>query len=207
MDTFERWLRALGGLASIGTLTLALLGILESIRRPSGRVEPGARLALRAPVLLGATILFLSVGALLWRPLPLRVPPQWGAGVPLFGALVFFPSLGLYLWGLKSLGEMFGPSSGLGVRLHAHHHLVTAGPYALVRHPMYLGVIGAGIGALFLYRTWATLAFAFTMLGLVFRARREEKVLHEEFGPEWEAYASHVPAWLPRFGARRASGA
>jgi protein-S-isoprenylcysteine O-methyltransferase Ste14 len=63
---------------------------------------------------------------------------------------------------------------------------------------MYLAVMMAAIGSLFLYRTWATLAFAVMMLGLVVRARREERVLAQEFGQEWRAYAARVPAWLPR---------
>jgi protein-S-isoprenylcysteine O-methyltransferase Ste14 len=102
---------------------------------------------------------------------------------------------------------MFGPSSGFGVRLHATHQLVTTGAYAHVRHPMYLAVIATAMGSLLLYRTWATLGFAIIMFGLAVRARREESVLAQEFGPEWEAYASQVPRWLPRLRRRRRSGA
>lgn len=93
---------------------------------------------------------------------------------------------------------MFGPSTGFGVRLQAGHRLITSGPYALVRHPMYLAVITAGIGGLLLYRTWAMLAFAVAMFGLTVRAHREEEALAAEFGAAWEAYCRRVPAWLPR---------
>ncbi len=93
---------------------------------------------------------------------------------------------------------MFGPSTGFGVRLQAGHRLITSGPYALVRHPMYLAVITAGIGGLLLYRTWAMLAFAVAMFGLSARAHREEEALAAEFGAAWEAYCRRVPAWLPR---------
>jgi protein-S-isoprenylcysteine O-methyltransferase Ste14 len=92
---------------------------------------------------------------------------------------------------------MFGPASGFGVRLQAGHRLVTGGPFAFVRHPMYLGVIAAGAGMFLLFRTWAALFFALLMLGLVVRARREEKLLAQEFGAEWRAYAIRVPAWIP----------
>ena len=67
-----------------------------------------------------------------------------------------------------------------------------------MRHPMYLAVMIAALGSLLLYRTWAALAFAVLMLGLVVRARREERVLAQEFGQEWQEYAARVPAWLPR---------
>lgn len=207
LDTMEQWLRSLGAIAGLATLATALVAMFRSLRQPAGREERGARFALRIPVLLVATILFFGVGALLWRPLPLEVPSWLRVVLLLVGGLFFFGGLVLYLWGLRSLGQMFGPSSGFGVRLHASHRLVTAGPYAHIRHPMYLAVINAGIGSFLIYRTWAALCFAVIMLGLVVRARREEKVLAEEFGLEWKVYASRVPAWFPRLSVKREDGA
>ena len=202
MDTLERWIRSLGGIAALGTLAYAILSMFRSLRRPKGREEAGARFALRAPALLVATLLFVLVGALLWRPLPLQVGPWLRVLLLAFGSVLLFGGLGLYLWGMRSLGAMFGPSSGFGVRLQAAHRLITTGPYAHVRHPMYLAVIASAIGTLLLYRTWAALGFATIMAGLVVRARREERVLAQEFGPEWEAYAAHVPPGFPRLGRR-----
>ena len=207
LDTTEQWLRSLGAVAGLATLATALVAMFKSLRQPAGREERGARFALRIPVLLLATILFFGVGALLWRPLPLHVPSWLRVILLSVGGLLFFGGLVLYLWGLRSLGQMFGPSSGFGVRLHASHRLVTAGPYAHIRHPMYLAVIGAGIGSFLLYRTWAALCFAVIMLGLMVRARREEKVLAEEFGLEWKVYASRVPAWFPWLQVKREDGA
>ncbi len=198
LDTIEQWLRSLGAIAGLATLAVALVSMYKSLRRPAGREERGARFALRIPILLLATILFVGVGVLLWRPLPLEVPFWLRVILLLVGGLLFFGGLVLYLWGLRSLGQMFAPSSGFGVRLDATRRLVTIGPYAHIRHPMYLAVIATAIGSLLLYRTLAALCFAVMMFGLVVRARREEQVLAEEFGPEWKDYASRVPAWFPR---------
>lgn len=207
LDPMEQWIRSLGAIAGLATLAYAILGMFKSLRQPSGREELGARFALRAPVILVATILFVGVGALLWRPLPIQ-PQSWlRVALLSVGAPLFFGGLALYLWGMRSLGQMFGPSSGFGVRLHAKHRLVTSGPYAHVRHPMYLAVIATAIGSLLLYRTWASLGFAIIMFGLAVRARREESVLSREFGAKWEAYASHVPPWLPRLRGRKEGGA
>lgn len=207
LDSLEQWIRSLGAIAGLATLACAIVGMFKSLRQPSGREERGARFALRVPVLLVATILFVWVGVLLWRPLPVQAQTLLRVILLCVGALLFFGGLALYLWGMRSLGQMFGPSSGFGVRLKATHRLVTTGPYALVRHPMYLAVIAAAIGCLLLYRTWAALVLVIIMFGLAVRARREESVLVQEFGPEWEAYASQVPPWLPRLRRRRRSGA
>ncbi len=198
MDTFELWLGRIGGAAGLATLALAVWCMLVSVRRPAGRqTGPGARF-LRAPILALATLLFAAAMVWLWRPLPLALPAPVRFASLALGALLYFPSLGLYLWGLRTLGAMFAPSTGFGVRLQAEHRLITAGPYALIRHPMYLAVIAAGSGGLLLYRTWAMLFFAVAMFGLAIRARREEEALAAEFGAAWQAYCRRVPAWLPR---------
>lgn len=195
----ETWFRWTGAVVGLGTLGIALAAMTRALRRPGGRVEPGARIALRLPILAVATLGFIGAGIWLWRPLPCHLGPNMHLLLAAVGWLVLAGACSLYLWGMRSLGVMFAPSSGFGVRLHAGHRLIDAGPYAVVRHPMYLAVMMAALGSLSLYRTWATLAFAVMMLGLVIRARREERVLAQELGQEWRDYAARVPAWLPRW--------
>jgi len=197
MDTCELWLGRIGCIAGLATLALAIWHMLRSVSRPAGHeIGSGARL-LRAPILISMTLLFGAGMVWLWRPLPVVLPAAVRLVSLALGALLYFPALLLYLWGLRTLGAMFAPSSGFGVRLHAEHRLITTGPYAFVRHPMYLAVIAAGMGGLLLYRTWAMLLFAMAMFGLTVRARREEQALAAEFGAAWEAYCRRVPAWLP----------
>lgn len=174
-----------------------MLGFRRAVRRPIGYQSGFAVRWLRLPVFLLATLLFITLGYLLWNPLPLILSSLVRLALDLAGALIYFPALALYLWGLATLGEMFTASSGFGVRLPQSQRLVIVGPYAIVRHPMYLAVILAGIGGLLLYRTWAMLIFAPLMLGLVKRAQREEQALADLLGEEWLAYTRQVPAWLP----------
>jgi protein-S-isoprenylcysteine O-methyltransferase Ste14 len=115
----------------------------------------------------------------------------------LIGLLLQVAGLGLYLWGARVLGEMYRAASAFGVRLHQRQRLITHGPFALVRHPLYLGLQLAALGGLCLHRTWAMAFVSVNFLGLVLRARREEQALAEAFGAEWEAYCRDVPAWLP----------
>ncbi len=92
---------------------------------------------------------------------------------------------------------MFGISSGFGATLYQDHKLIRIGPYRYVRHPMYLAVILAAFGALLIFRTWAMVLFSVLSLGVILRARREERLLGEEFGEEWEAYCQEVNGWIP----------
>jgi protein-S-isoprenylcysteine O-methyltransferase Ste14 len=197
LDRFESLVGLLGAVAGISTLMIAIGVSVISLRRAPAREEPRGRLLLRAPVTLIASVLFLTVAILGWRPLPIWLSDPLRGIAALLGAVLLPSGVALYLWGLLTLGRMFAPSSGFAARIQADPKLVTSGPYAHVRHPMYLGVILAAVGTLILYRTWSGLVFSILMLGLAVRARREERLLATEFGNAWEGYAAKVPMWLP----------
>ena len=76
--------------------------------------------------------------------------------------------------------------------------VIDSGPYAIVRHPMYTGLILAAFGSLLLYFTWTTLYFACFSPFMLVRAYREEKVLADEFGEQWQIYRKRVPPFFPR---------
>lgn len=99
---------------------------------------------------------------------------------------------------MAALGPAYDVSSASGAPLHRDQRLVTTGPYALVRHPMYTGLAIAAVGGLLLYRTWTTVLFVGLLPVLIARARREEGALAERFGSAWASYCDRVPAWLPR---------
>ena len=113
------------------------------------------------------------------------------------GALLFFPGMAFTLWGRLALGKNYFVSTGFGAQLFKGHQLITNGPYAIVRHPMYAGLIFAAIGALLIYMTWTTVYFAlFAPLTLI-RAWREETALAAEFGEQCEGYCRQVPMLIP----------
>src|SRR4030042_5794481 len=93
------WLCAIAGLA---TLAYAIYNMLLAQSRPSGHHTGAARQVLRARYLVIATLLFIFLGYLLWRPLPIQLHGLLQLSLSLLGAVVFFPSLGLYIWGLRS---------------------------------------------------------------------------------------------------------
>ena len=78
--------------------------------------------------------------------------------------------------------------------------LVESGPYLVVRHPMYTGVLLGGIGQILLLQNW--LAGPCTLVsGLLFCALRipkEEKMLEGYFGASYRAYREDTGAILPK---------
>ena len=198
LNAVEWWLRWAGGAAVIAPLVAVFWGLWRGLRRPRGRATGRARGVLRAPFYLVASLLYFGFCFLIWRPLPLVLPEPVRLAALALGALLYFPGLAFLLWARLTLGEMYNASSGFGVQLYADQRLITHGPFAVVRHPMYLGLMIAALGGLLVYRNWTLAFLAVNSLFIVIRARREEQALAAEFGAEWEAYCRRVPAWIPR---------
>lgn len=99
------------------------------------------------------------------------------------------------------LGQIFRVSARGYKSEHSQngHSLIQGGPYALVRNPMYLGILLIGLGiVLMLFKWWAAciflLVFAFRYLALIFK---EEKKLRVLFPQDYPDYCAKVPRILP----------
>jgi protein-S-isoprenylcysteine O-methyltransferase Ste14 len=204
MDIAEAVVRWAGAAGAATALVAVLLGLWQARRRPRGRgAGPGQRISALpfwAYLLMAAG--YLGLCAALWWPIPLELTLPARGLVLALGALLLFPGLALVLWARLALGQMYGVSGSIGVQLYAGHRLVTRGPFALARHPMYLGLLVAALGGILVYRTWTPVFLTLNFLGFVFRARKEEQALAAEFGEEWTAYCRRVPAWMPRLRHR-----
>ena len=78
------------------------------------------------------------------------------------------------------------------------HELVTTGPYALVRHPIYTGLLLAFIGSAVGRGEWrGVLAVFIAFLALWRKLRLEERWMREQFGDAYDAYARRVAALVP----------
>jgi len=77
--------------------------------------------------------------------------------------------------------------------------LVTSGPYAMVRNPMYLGIILIGFGVvLTVLKGWVFLLFLCGfLLRYLYLFPKEEKILMDSFGKEYADYVSGVPRIFP----------
>lgn len=130
-------------------------------------------------------------GPLLRHFLPVREPLQI-AGVAL--AWVGSP---LIIWARACLGRYW---SGV-VALKQDHKLIQSGPYRLVRHPLYTGILVAAAGWCLVAPTWCSLVGALSLTAcFVRRAHREDALLATEFGAEFEAYREKTGRLVPGVG-------
>ena len=84
--------------------------------------------------------------------------------------------------------------------------LASAGPYARIRHPQYVGFVLIMTGFLVQWPTLVTLVMYPILVYMYARlARREEAEMLEKFGDEYRRYAERVPAFFPRLAQGRAA--
>jgi protein-S-isoprenylcysteine O-methyltransferase Ste14 len=204
LSTIEFWFRWAGAAAILVLTAIALIGFGRGRRRVQGRTTGRGLRSLQLPLWAYGllSLAYAGLSYLLWRPVLLSLSPSTRATVLAVGALLYFPSVALIVWARQTLGKMYNISTSAGVQLYADHRLITCGPFAIVRHPMYTGTLLAGLGALLIYRTW-TIVFILAHCAVFFvRAGREEEALAAEFGTAWEDYRQRVPGWVPRLGCK-----
>jgi protein-S-isoprenylcysteine O-methyltransferase Ste14 len=196
--TFEEWVRRLAGVVGLVVLGMPLFRVWRSRGVVRGRRSGRTSFPTRWLFVLAMTVAYVGVGVLFWKPVPIVLVGHVRLIVTLVGLLLYLSGVTWYLWGFVTLGSMFGVSSSTSVELYEDHRLVTTGPYAIVRHPMYVGVLLTAMGALCLFRTWSMVVYTPSAFGILFRASREDRLLAEEFGAAWQVYAGRVRGWLPR---------
>ncbi|MGH9494368.1 MAG: methyltransferase family protein [Candidatus Sulfotelmatobacter sp.] len=102
-------------------------------------------------------------------------------------------------WLIESSVRTLGKQWAMRARLVEDHKLITAGPYAYIRNPIYTGMFGMLIATGLAAEHWIALIVAIFIFGagLVIRVRVEEKLLRDQFGAEFDEYTKRVPAVIP----------
>jgi protein-S-isoprenylcysteine O-methyltransferase Ste14 len=136
-----------------------------------------------------------------------RWPGVWGDAayppVAIGWAMVVLTVLGfLFAWWARiHLGRLWSGS----ITRKEGHHVVDTGPYAIVRHPIYTGILLSGVAsAIAIAQVHAYLGALLLIIGYWMKARLEERWLREELGPQdYDAYRRRVPMLVP-FGPKAA---
>src|SRR5579885_3616101 len=134
-------------------------------------------------------------------PAPVRLlerrTGRW-AGTPLVtaaGVLLVAGGAALHLRARRALGALW--SDVIAVR--ARHEVVDHGPYARVRHPIYLGILLLAAGTVCAHPSPATICVGLgTAAGVALKIPLEERALRRTLGEAYSRYAARVPALVPR---------
>lgn len=114
------------------------------------------------------------------------------------GLSLLLVCLGLTVYVHSYMGEAW--RSGVGP--DGPRHLITAGPFSHLRHPLFTAIGIGQIGFfLALPSLFSLVCLATGLAVLVMQARFEERRMAIAFGEAWRAYAQAVPAIIPRFGS------
>jgi protein-S-isoprenylcysteine O-methyltransferase Ste14 len=149
---------------------------------------PGAR-ALVAFHALAFGALYLGLGNAV---IPGRVP-IWFPGQRVVGTLVIAAGAVLASWSLA-----YFQSWRFQAKLDAGHQLATGGPFAFVRHPIYMGLNLFALGtAVWVPHPIVWAGVVLMVIGSDLRARAEEKLLARAFGEGYRTYCQRTARFIP----------
>jgi protein-S-isoprenylcysteine O-methyltransferase Ste14 len=117
-----------------------------------------------------------------------------GDSVRWIGVVLFAAGGTLRIWPVFVLGRRF---SGL-VAIQPGHTLVTSGIYSVIRHPSYLGLLINSLGWALAFRSGVGVLLAALLIPpLLARIRAEERLLHTQFGSEYDIYRRRTSRLVP----------
>ncbi len=131
------------------------------------------------------------------RP-PLRfLHARFLPGAPTFewaGFVIMLAGFAIAIWARVVLGRNWSAT----ITIKQDHEIVRRGPYAIVRHPIYSGILLAMLGTAIYFGTFQGLvALALTFCGWWLKSRMEEQFMLQQFGQQYREYQQEVKALIP----------
>ena len=116
-----------------------------------------------------------------------------------FGAIIVLLGETWRMWANGYVGHVKVNATQKGSHDQKIGRLITGGPYAYVRHPLYFGTFLIGVGFCVVAQSvWLAVVALGCFLVTYRRKMTEEEVLiREEWGSKFERYQCAVPRWLP----------
>jgi protein-S-isoprenylcysteine O-methyltransferase Ste14 len=170
----------------IGWAAFWIYWLVAAFSMKRGHVPWSRELGIRAVVFV-LVIILIRLGA--FRGHGLNSDP-WRAGL---GLVLFAAGLALAVWARIHIGRNWGtPMSQKN-----DPELVTSGPYRLVRHPIYAGILEASVGTA-VALSWAWLiAVALAGVYFIYSAIVEERNMTEQFPDTYPAYKRSTKMIVP----------
>lgn len=166
--------------------------LFEAVRAKRS-VQRSVRPALARSLIIIALFLLLRIGLGSFFGERSHQPMILNPGAAFAGAAVCAIGIGFAMWARVHLGRNWG----MPMSVQKDPELVTSGPYAFVRHPIYSGILLALVGTATIEpRWWLALLVAFFGY-FVYAARVEERTMCEQFPAEYPAYARRTKMLVP----------
>ena len=138
---------------------------------------------------LAFAVMYLGIGLAV---IPGRVP-NWFPGQRVAGTLVIAAGAALIVWAL-----VYFRSWRFRATVDKGHELAIGGPFRILRHPIYMGLNLLALGsALWVPTAMVWAAFVLMAIGSDLRARAEETVLKQAFGPSYREYCARTQRFIP----------
>jgi protein-S-isoprenylcysteine O-methyltransferase Ste14 len=160
--------------------------VVAAFSMKRGRVPWSRELRIRA-VILVIVIALVRLGA--FRGHGFNTDP-WRAGV---GVVLFALGLGFAIWARVHIGRNWGTP----MTRKEDPELVASGPYHLVRHPIYSGILVAGAGTAVALSWWWMTAVALAGVYFVYSATVEERDMTEQFPDRYPVYKRSTKMLVP----------
>jgi protein-S-isoprenylcysteine O-methyltransferase Ste14 len=178
--------RAVELVFAVGWAAFWLYWFVAAFSVKRGRAPWTRELGIRAVIVLVVIVLIRS-GTFRDRGLNTDL---WLAGI---GLVLFALGLGFAIWARVHLGRNWGTP----MTQKDDPELVTSGPYHLVRHPIYSGILLAGVGtAVALSWVWLT-AVVLAGIYFVYSATVEERFMTEQFPDAYPQYVRSTKMLVP----------
>ena len=171
---------------AIGWAAFWLYWIVAAFSMKRGHVSWSRALRVRV-VIVAVALVLARLGA--FRGHRVTTDP-WLAAV---GLVLFALGLGFAIWARLHIGRNWGTP----MTQKEEPELVTSGPYRLVRHPIYSGILLAAVGtAVALSWLWLTVV-ALAGIYLMYSATVEERHLTEQFPEDYPPYRQATKMLVP----------
>jgi protein-S-isoprenylcysteine O-methyltransferase Ste14 len=179
-------MKAVAFVFAVGWAAFWLYWLVAAFSMKRGHRSWSRELRIRAVIVVGLIVLIRRG---VFRHHGLNTDP-WRAGV---GLILFAVGLGFAIWARLHIGHNWGTP----MTKKEEPELVTSGPYHLVRHPIYAGVLVAGVGTA-VALSWLWLIFvALAGTYFIYSATVEERYMTEQFPDAYPMYKRSTKMLVP----------
>ncbi|AJY38417.1 isoprenylcysteine carboxylmethyltransferase family protein [Burkholderia humptydooensis] len=187
MNTLSTWLPMIVWSGFIGYWLVAARHARKTVRRATGPAQ-----TVHIALVMGSLVLMAMPLQLLGLPTHRMVAVAEALWIGLLLCVIGMSFAG---WARYWLGQYWAGA----VALKEDHRLIQGGPYAIVRHPIYTGVLAAALGtALMAGDLRSFVLFAVVAGCYLVKIRREERWLLDAFGDEYTQYQARTAALIPK---------